>query len=99
MADLHLVSGGRRRLIDLGLDEVDWLATGELRIVGQGPSYQDTFKALADQMRHFNWKSVADMPVDVITTYGSMLGLVLAPPELGNYDAGWSALHRKRTDS
>ena len=99
MGDLHLVSGGRRRLIDLSLDEVDQLASGDLRVVGQGPSYQETFVTLADQMRYFDWKSVADMPREVITTFATMLGLVEAQPGLGNYDAGWSELHRERPDS
>lgn len=94
-SDLHIVSDGRRRLIDLTLDEVDQLAAGELRVVGQGQSYQATFKMLSEQMRHFNWSSVADMPLEVITTFAGMLGLVAAPPQLGNYDAGWRGLHRE----
>jgi hypothetical protein len=45
--------GGRRALISLTLDEVSRLARGELRVVGQGASYSETFQALAAQMVHF----------------------------------------------
>ena len=50
-------------------------------------------------MRHFGLQGVADAPPEVISTYAGMLGLIAAPPELGNYDATWSALHRKRPDN
>ena len=93
--DLHLISDGRRRFIDLTLHEIDKLAAGDLQISGQGSSYQDTFAMLADQMRGFGWSSMADLPSEVIQTYAGLLGLIAAPPKLGNYDAAWSALHRQ----
>jgi len=99
IGDLHLASGTRRRLIDLSLDEAEHLASGELRVVGQGPSYQETFTTLADYMRQLGLKSVAEIPLEAITTYGSMLGLIGAPPDLANYDAGWRAVHRQPRES
>jgi hypothetical protein len=96
--DLHLTTGARRRLIDLSLDEVEQLARGDLRVVGQGTSYQDTFQGLARDMRHFEAKQVADMPMPAIQAYAGLLGMVSAPPELGNYDTTWRGLHGKPPD-
>lgn len=93
--DLHLVSGEERRLIDLTLEEIDGLARGELRLVGQGASYQETFKSIGDEMRHFGLRSVAELPPAAIEVYASMLGLMSAPPDLGNYDAGWRDINRR----
>jgi len=91
---LHLASGEDRRFIDLALSEIDELASGEKQVVGQGPSYQDTFQGIGDEMRHFSLKSVAELHPTVILTYAGMLGLVAGPPGMGNYDATWSAMHR-----
>lgn len=95
MDAIHLVDGGRRRFIDLSLEQIERLADGSLQTVGQGASYQDTFRMLAGEMRHFGWRKVADLPSVVMTAYAGMLGLVGSPPDLGNYDATWRALHRQ----
>ena len=99
IGDLHIVGGSRRRLIDLTLGEVDQLASGQLRVVGQGQSYQETFSMLADEMRHFQWQSVADMPPPVIQAYAGMLGLMSGPPGQGNYESTWTALNRRRPNN
>ncbi len=96
--DLHLVSGERMRLIDLDREQIGRLASGDLSVVGHGASYQDTFQGLAEEMNHFGWKTVADMPEPVMQTYVAMLGLTTATPGLGNYDAGWRALNRVPSD-
>ncbi|MGO9761393.1 MAG: hypothetical protein ACLP1Q_09080 [Solirubrobacteraceae bacterium] len=96
--DLHLTSGERVRLIDLDRERVGRLASGDMTVVGQGASYQDTFQGLAEEMDHFGWMTVADMPEPVMQTYAAMLGLTIATPGLGNYDAGWRALHRIPSD-
>jgi len=98
IGDLHLASGERRRLIDMGRQEVGRLASGDLRVVGQGASYQDTFRDMAEQMDQFGWEAVVDMPDPVTQTYAAMLGLTTATPGLGNYDAGWRALNRTPPD-
>lgn len=94
IGDLHLSSGERRRFTDMDREEVGRLASGELAVMGQGASYQDTFRGIAEEMDHFGWRTVADMPEPVVQTYGAMLGLTTAAPGLGNYDAGWRALNR-----
>jgi hypothetical protein len=96
--DLHLTSGEHVKLIDLDREQVGRLASGDLSVVGQGDSYQDTFQGLAEEMDHFGWKTVADMPEPVMQTYAAMLGLTTATPGLGNYDAGWRALNRTPPD-
>jgi hypothetical protein len=96
--DLHLTPGGRKRLIDLTLPEVEQFAAGELRVAGQGQSYQDTFRALAAEMNHFGCATVADLPLPAISVYAGMLGLFEPPPNLGNFDAGWRAIHREPPD-
>jgi hypothetical protein len=98
MGDLHLRPGGRRRLIDLTLTEVEKLAAGDLRMVGQRASYLDAFHMLADEMRTFQCQEVVEMHPMVIIGYAGMLGLVSAPPALGNFDATWNAVHRHRPD-
>ncbi len=92
MADLHLVDGGRRQLHTLTIDDVRRLASGELRVVGQGASYQETFKSIAEMLEHFGLSEVAELPPEVIQTFAGMLGLVEAPPELGNFEQGWRAV-------
>lgn len=92
MADLHLVDGGRRQLHTLTLAEVGRLASGELRVVGQGASYQETFKSVAEMLEEFGLNEVAELPPAVIQTFAGMLGLVEAPPELGNFEQGWRAV-------
>jgi hypothetical protein len=98
VGDLHLTSGERRRFIDMDREQIGRLAGGDLSVVGQGASYQDTFQGLAEEMDHFGWKTVADMPEPVMQTYAAMLGLTTATPGLGNYDAGWRALNRIPSD-
>lgn len=92
MDDLHLVEGGRRQLHTLTLEEVRRLAAGELRIVGQGASYQDTFRSIAEMLEQCELTEVARLPTQAITVFGGMLGLVEAPPGLGNFEQGWRAL-------
>ena len=41
----HLTDGTHRDFISLSLEEVERLARGELRLVGQGASYQATFES------------------------------------------------------
>lgn len=94
LADLHLTSGERRRLIDLSLAEIDELATGKKTLIGQGASYRDTFEGMAHEMRHFKLKAVAELHPTVLLTYASMLGLGAGTPTMGNYDATWRAMHR-----
>lgn len=53
IGDLHLTSGERRRLIDIDREEIGRLASGDLTVVGQGASYQDTFQGMAEEMDHF----------------------------------------------
>ena len=65
-----------------------------LSVVGQGASYRDTFQGMAEEMDHFEWKTVAAMPEPVMQTYAAMLGLTTATPGLGNYEAGWRALNQ-----
>lgn len=95
---LHFTDGGERRLIDLTLDEVDDLASGRRRLVGQGASYQDTFSGIAHEMRHFNAKTIAELHPAGIQAYASMLGLGPSLPEMGNYDATWRAMNRMPPD-
>jgi hypothetical protein len=95
IGDLHLTSGERRRLTDMDREQIGRLASGDLSVVGQGASYQDTFQGMAEEMDHFGWKTVADMPEPVIQTYAAMLGLTTATPGLGNYETGWRALNQK----
>jgi hypothetical protein len=92
---LHLVSGEERRLIDLTLEEVEQLADGKQRLVGQGASYEDTFQAMRGEMRHFGLTAVVELHPTVITTYASMLGLIDGLNVMGNYDATWREVHRK----
>jgi hypothetical protein len=94
IGDVHLSSGERLRFTDMDREEVGRLAAGELVVMGQGASYQDTFQGIAEEMDHFGWRTVADMPEPVVQTYGAMLGLTAAAPGLGNYDAGWRTLNR-----
>jgi hypothetical protein len=98
IGDLHLTSGERRRFTDMDREEVGRLASGELTVVGQGASYRDTFQGVAEEMDHFGWKTVADMPEPAMQTYAAMLGLTTATPGLGNYEAGWRALNRTPPD-
>ena len=98
IGDLHLAAGERRPFIDMDREEVGRLATGDLSVVGQGASYKDTFQGMAEEMDHFGWKTVADLPEPVMQTYAAMLGLTTASPGLGNYDAGWRALNRTAPD-
>jgi hypothetical protein len=98
VADLHLTSGERRRLIDMAREEIAQLGSGDLSVVGQGASYQDTFGGMAEEMDRFGWKTVAEMPEPVMQTYAAMLGLTTAAPGLGNYEAGWRALNRTPPD-
>ncbi len=93
MSDLNLAPGGRRQLISLSLDDVDALAAGAARVVGQGASYRDTFATLAGEMRHFGLGAVAELHPTVVTGYAGMLGLVEPPPSLGNFDQGWRAIN------
>jgi death-on-curing protein len=95
IGELHFTSGETKRFLDLTLEDIDQLAAGDAALIGQGPSYQDTFSGIAHEMRHFKWSSVADMPVNLILVHASMIGLVEGPPDLGNYDATWSAMNRK----
>lgn len=95
MSDLHIVGDGTREFISLTLDEIDRLAKGELRLVGQGDSYQGTFKMLADEMRHFGLTQIAEMHPTVITAHAGLLGLVEPPPGLGNFDQGWREINRR----
>jgi hypothetical protein len=92
MADLHFVEGERRQLHTLTLDEVRRLATGELRIVGAGVSYPETFKSMAEMLEHFGLSEVAELPPQALQTFAGMLGLVEAPPDLGNFEQGWRAV-------
>ncbi len=94
IGDVHLTSGERTRFADLGRGEIGRLASGELTVVGQGASYRETFQAIAEEMDHFGWTTMADMPEPARQTYAAMLGLTTAAPRLGNYDAGWRALNQ-----
>jgi hypothetical protein len=49
---------------------------------------------MAEEMDHFGWTTIADMPDPVMQTYAAMLGLTTASSGLGNYDAGWRGLNR-----
>ena len=91
---LHFVGGGERRLIDLTLEDLDGLARGERRVVGQGQSYQGTFEAIAREMRHFGLGTVAELNPAEITTYAAMLGLGPSLPGMGNFDATWREMNR-----
>lgn len=93
MDQLHLTDGGHRDFISLSLEEVDRLARGELRLVGQGASYESTFEMLAGEMRAFGQARVAGLHPTVITSYAGMLGLVDIAPGLGNFEHGWRAVH------
>jgi hypothetical protein len=92
MGDLHLVSGGRRQLHTLTIDEVHQLARGELRVVGQGASYRDTFQSIAAMLGHFGLASVGELPPIQITVFAGALGLVEPPQELGNFEQGWRSI-------
>ncbi len=89
MADLHLVAGGRRQLHTLTLEELRQLASGELRVVGQGSSYQETFAMILDMLEHFGLTEVSQLPPEQITVFAGALGLVEAPSVLGNFERGW----------
>lgn len=93
MDQLHLADGGDRDFISLSLEEVDQLARGELRLVGQGASYQSAFEMLAGEMRTFGQVRVAGLHPTVITSYAGMLGLVDTAPGMGNFEQGWRAVH------
>jgi hypothetical protein len=94
IGDLHFTSGEPRRFTEMDREQIGRLASGDLSVVGQGASYQDTFQGMAEEMDRFGWKTVAEMPEPVMQTYAAMLGLTTATPELGNYEAGWRALNR-----
>lgn len=98
IGDLSLTSGDRVRFTDMDREQIGRLASGDLSVVGQGASYQDTFQGLANEMDHFGWKTVADMPEPVMQTYAAMLGLTTATPGLGHYDATWRTLNRTPSD-
>jgi hypothetical protein len=89
MADLHVIGDGPRQLHTLTFDEVRRLAAGDLRVVGQGASYQETFKSIATMLERFHLADVGELPPNVIQTFAAMLGLVEAPPDLGNFEQGW----------
>jgi hypothetical protein len=93
MDQLHLADGGDRDFISLSLEEVGRLARGELRLVGQGASYQSTFEMLAGEMRAFRQDRVAGLHPTVIASYAGMLGLVDTAPGMGNFEQGWRAVH------
>lgn len=97
--DLHFTSGETRRLIDLGQDEIARLGSGELKLVGEGPSYCETFSALHHEMRTLGWNSMADAPTSVIQSYAGMLGLISGPPGLGNFDLTWRNLNQEPPNS
>lgn len=92
MADLHFIDGESRQLHTLTIDEVRRLAAGELRVVGQGASYPETFKSIAEMLKHFGLTEVAELPPQALQTFAGMLGLVEAPPNLGNFEQGWRAV-------
>jgi hypothetical protein len=92
---LHLTSGEERRFIDLTLEEVEQLADGKQRLIGQGASYEDTFQGMRSEMRHFRLTTVAELHPTVIITYAGMLGLIDGSNAMGNYDATWREMHRK----
>jgi len=94
IGDLHLTTGEPLQVNDMDREQVGRLGSGDLTVVGQGASYRDTFQGMAEEMDHFGWKAVADMPEPVMQTYAAMLGLTTASPGLGNYDTGWRALNR-----
>ena len=89
------MSGEERRFIDLSLGEIESVAEGEDRLVGQGASYEDTFGGMRDEMKHFGLTTVAELHPTVIATYAAMLGLTEAPAAMGNYDATWREMNRK----
>jgi len=94
VADLHLVGGGRRQLHTLTLEEVRRLASGELRVVGQGASYQETFQMTAEMLGQFGLSTVGELSPTDITVIAGMLGLVEPPPDpLGNFEQGWRSIH------
>jgi hypothetical protein len=93
MDKLHLGDGGDRDFISLSLEEVDRLARGELRLVGQGASYQATFEMQAGEMRIFGQVRVAGLHPTVVTSYAGMLGLVDTAPGMGNFEQGWRDVH------
>jgi hypothetical protein len=92
MSQLHLVGDADRDFISLSREEVERLARGELRLVGQGASYQAAFEMLAGEMHAFGCGRVADLHPTVITSYAGMLGLVDAAPSVGNFEQGWRAI-------
>lgn len=98
LGHLHFTDGEERRLIDLTLDEVDELASGQRRLVGQGASYQDTFSGIAHEMRHLNAKTVAELHPAGVQAYAGMMGLGPSLPGMGNYDATWRAMNRMPPD-
>jgi hypothetical protein len=94
LPDVHFVEGERRQLISLTLDEVQLLASGELRLVGQLASSPSVLRMMAEEMQRFGYEQVADMHPYTIQTYASMLGLIEAHPDLGSFDMGWRGLNR-----
>jgi hypothetical protein len=93
MADLHLLDGGRRQLHTFTVEELRRLAAGEVRVVGQGASYQETFAMIADMLDHFGLETVGELPPEQITVFAGALGLVEPPPSVGSFEQGWRQIH------
>lgn len=93
LPDLHLVDGRRRPFVALTLEEVDALAAGQTRLVGQLSSYATTFGMLADEMRAFAATSVAELDPAQIENYAGLLGLVESPPGAGTFEQGFRAIN------
>lgn len=91
---LQFADGREGSLYDLSIQEVEALATGQMRLALELPSHRGTWEMLLDQMRAFGQTSTVQIEPMILESYASMLGLTEAPPELGDYDSTWHDLNR-----